>query len=84
MSTDLQFFGDSNVLARTEFSNPFKKQCIKNIWLSCFPNATYRKPEEIVEGTVKFEKGMTKGEQTFKGKDFASVLSQMYSFCAQL
>ena len=84
MSTDLQFFGDSNVLARTEFSNPFKKQCIKEVSLVCYPSATYYEDNERVRGRVEFEKGMTQGTQKFYGKDFASVLSQMYSFCAQL
>ena len=84
MTNALDLMRETGTLSKMEFSNPFKKRCITAIHMHCYPNSNAYPPEQIVSASVEFERGMTKGEQKFRGKDFQSVLNQMYMFCSQL
>lgn len=73
-----QIEGIGNEKMLSILKDPFKKSCIKKIYV------TYREKTFsdgwVAEGSVKFSNGKTTGEQDFEGDSFDEVVMKIKNF----
>lgn len=66
----------------SRITDPFKKGCIKSIFLSAYLQTFDGIPR--ITGEVNFQNGDTEGTQKFKASGMAELLVDIYNFCQSL
>ena len=68
----------------TIIQNPFKKECIKSIYLHAFRWDGVFEGRIDFEGSVSFKSGNTEAEQKFKANSLPELYMQIQQFCESL
>lgn len=67
----------------TIIQNPFKKECIKMIYLRAFKWDAFEGRIDF-EGSVSFKSGNTEAEQNFKANSLPELYMKIQQFCESL
>lgn len=68
--------------ALSKITDPFKKGCIKSIYMFAHLDTFDGIPN--ITGQVNFQNGDTEGTQKFKASGMAELLIDIYNFCQSL